>query len=162
MIILGIDPGTARTGFGYISVSDGSNEFIDCGCITTSKETAKGERLAILYKELTSLLKNRRPDVMVVEQLFFNKNTLTALTVGEARGVILLAATLCGIPVTEYTPLQVKECLSGYGRATKQEVKEMVKIHLCLEKIKGPDDVADALAISLCHSFNLSMGECIR
>ncbi len=159
MIILGIDPGTARTGYGFIKIDGDKPSIISCGCITTSKEETKSARLAIVHKELMRLLSECRPDIMAIELLFFNKNTTTALTVGEARGVILLAAELNRIPLKEYTPLQVKESLSGYGRASKQEIKEMVKIHLGIDKIKGPDDVADALAIAICHFFHSSLGE---
>lgn len=159
MLILGIDPGIGRTGFGYIESIDGSDLYVDCGCISTPKDMDRAQRLQLLFKTLSELIANRKPDVMAIEQLFFNRNITTALNVGEARGVILLAASLADVPIEEYTPLQVKESLSGYGRASKSEVKEMVKLHLSLEKIKGPDDVADALAIALCHSFNYSLGE---
>lgn len=153
MLILGIDPGTARTGYGFIEADGDNLSAVSFGCITTPKEATKSERLALLHSQLLDLIKEYKPQELAVEMLFFNKNTMTALTVGEARGVILLAAELNKVPVSEYTPLQVKESLSGYGRASKQEVKEMVKVHLGLEKIKGPDDVADALAIAICHSF---------
>ena len=153
MLILGIDPGTARTGYGFIETDGDNLSVISFGCITTPKEETKSARLALLHAQLLELIKEFKPDELAVEMLFFNKNTMTALTVGEARGVILLAAELNKVPIFEYTPLQVKESLSGYGRASKQEVKEMVKMHLGLEKIKGPDDVADALAIAICHSF---------
>ena len=154
MIILGIDPGTGRTGFGYIEIEkDKSPTLLSCGCITTPKEKTGAERLKILFEEITSKIKEIRPDELAMEKLFFNRNVTTAMSVGEARGVILLASALNSIPVFEYTPLQVKETLSGYGRASKSEVKETVKLHLGVEKIKGPDDVADSLAIALCHAF---------
>lgn len=156
MIILGIDPGTGRTGYGYIDVdSDYTPSLISCGCITTPKEETRENRLCILFKKLGKIMDALKPDILAVEQLFFNRNITTAMSVGEARGVILLAAAMRGIPIREYTPLQVKEVLSGYGRASKTEVKEMVKMHLKVDKIKGPDDVADALAIALCHSFSM-------
>lgn len=154
MVILGIDPGTGRTGFAYVE-SDGadSRSMIDCGCIETPKGENRENRLRLLFDALNSKMDARRPDVMAVEQLFFNRNITTAMTVGEARGVILLCAALHSVPIAEYTPLQVKEALTGYGRASKTEVKEMVKIHLGIDKIKGPDDVSDAIAIAVCHSF---------
>ena len=159
MLILGVDPGTARTGYGFIETVGDNMSIVSCGCIITPKEETKSARLAILHTQLMELIKEYKPDQAAIELLFFNKNTMTALTVGEARGVILLAFQFNRLSVFEYTPLQVKESLSGYGRASKKEVKEMVMAHLGLTKIKGPDDVADALAIAICHSFYSSMGE---
>ncbi len=162
MIILGIDPGTGRTGFGYVETRPGSNPaMLSCGCITTPKDASRARRLELLFLALDEKLSELRPDVMAIEQLFFNKNITTAMNVGEARGVILLSAALNAVPVAEYTPLQVKEALSGYGRASKSEVREMVKVYLNIDKIKGPDDVADALAIALCHSFALQLQDCL-
>lgn len=157
MIILGIDPGTGRTGYGYISAEGSKPSFISCGCISTDKNCSRQDRLLQLHRKLLELIGERKPHVIAVESLFFNRNISTALSVGEARGVILLAAAQNGVAVAEYTPLQVKESLTGYGRATKAEVKEMVKLNLELDKIKGPDDVADGLAIALCHSFYSEM-----
>ncbi|MDQ7822491.1 MAG: crossover junction endodeoxyribonuclease RuvC [Candidatus Eremiobacteraeota bacterium] len=159
MVILGIDPGTARTGYGVISSKNGTIEAVAYGCIKTDKDTPREQRLAILHRALLEVIEEQRPDVMAQELLFFNKNTKTALLVGEARGVILLAAAQSSLPVKEYTPLQVKGSLAGYGRASKSDVKEVVKLHLGLEKIKGSDDVADALATALCHLFHLETGD---
>ena len=129
MKILGIDPGTARTGYGVIKSNNDEVEALDFGCICTSKEEPKEKRLAIIHQELLQLIKTHRPDIMAQELLFFNRNTKTALQVGEARGVILLAAALKNLPIREYTPLQVKDSLTGYGRASKKEVKVVILSH---------------------------------
>lgn len=155
MLILGIDPGTGRTGYGLVRIESGQSPIlVSCGCIETDKDMLPHERLKDLFLQLGTLIKEHKPDVMAVEKLFFNRNITTAMGVCEARGVILLAASLESVPIFEYTPIQVKEALTGYGRASKAEVKEMVKIHLSVDRIKGPDDVSDALAIAVCHSFS--------
>ena len=160
MLILGIDPGTGRTGYGFIdSVPNENPRLVLCGCIETPKDLTSPERLKDLFLKLGKLIEEHKPDVMSVEKLFFNRNITTAMGVCEARGVILLSASLANVPIVEYTPLQVKEVLTGYGRATKNEVKEMVKVHLSLDRIKGPDDVSDAIAIALCHSFSYEFEE---
>lgn len=154
MIILGIDPGTATTGYGVICVKNEHCAPLGFGCITTSKDDPKEKRLGKIYKDLKGIIEKFKPDCLALEQLFFNKNIKTALLVGEARGVIMLAAAHCGVKVAEYTPLEVKEVITGYGRATKDQVKDMVELNLGVEKIKK-DDAVDALAIALCHWFNM-------
>jgi len=121
------------------------------GLINTSAQEPLARRLHTIYQDLTDLLDCYRPEAVAVEQLFFNKNTRTALAVGHARGVALLAAASASVPVVEYTPLQVKQAVVGYGRASKQQVQQMVKVLLGLSEIPRPDDVADALALAICH-----------
>lgn len=157
MIILGIDPGTAITGYGVIKVEGNKFSYLDHGCIYTDAGVPDEERLKKIYTNVWGLLEKYEPTDMAVEELFFNKNVKTALSVGQARGVILLAGALKGISVCEYTPLQVKQAVVGYGRAEKQQIQHMVKIFLNLQQIPKPDDAADALAIAICHAhFNQS------
>lgn len=152
LTILGIDPGTATTGFGVV-VSNGSKlQGIACGYITTKSDLSVEKRLEKIFRETKSLIKKYSPDVIAVEQLFFGINVKTALVVGQARGVILLAAADSGVTVTEYTPLQVKQALVGYGRADKKQVQYMVKTILALDEVPKPDDAADALALAICHA----------
>jgi len=157
MLALGIDPGTATTGFGLVREEDGAYRLVDCGVILTSPQDPMPQRLLLLHGRLLALLGAHRPDAVAVEELFFNKNVRTAVAVGQARGVVLLAAAQAGVPLYEYTPLQVKQAVVGYGRAQKRQVQEMVRILLGLDAIPQPDDAADAVAVALCHlqSFNL-------
>jgi crossover junction endodeoxyribonuclease RuvC len=152
MIILGIDPGTAITGFGVIKSKKESFEYINCGCITTCAGLPLAGRLSCIYDDVKSLIKKYRPDVVAMEELFFFKNVKTAMTVSHARGVLVLAAQKSGLPIFEYTPLQIKQALTGYGRADKKQIQEMVKGILNLNKIPKPDDAADALAVAICHA----------
>lgn len=152
MVILGIDPGTAITGYGLIAKQGNHLKQITFGAIRTTPETPTALRLQQISRELKLIIKQYQPDVMAVEELFFNKNVRTALVVGQARGVILLSAAEAGLDITEYTPLQVKMAVVGYGRAEKKQVQEMVRILLCLSEIPKPDDAADALAIAICHA----------
>lgn len=152
MIIIGIDPGVALTGFGIIEKKGNKINFITSGLISTEKGKRIEERLNIIYNKLCSYIKKYNVDVMAVEKLFFNKNVKTVMSVGEARGVIMLAGFKCKLPVFEYTPLQVKIALTGYGRAEKLQIGKMVKVLLNLRDIPKPDDVGDALAIALCHA----------
>ena len=154
MKILGIDPGTATTGFGLVSKEGPKLTKLDCGVISTSKSLEMPKRLSILHDDLQEIFKAHKPDVIAVEKLFFTNNITTAMTVSQARGVVLLVAEQNGIAIAEYTPLQVKMAVSGYGKATKKQVQEMVKKILKLEVIPKPDDAADALAIAICHSAN--------
>ena len=154
MIVLGIDPGTAATGYGLIKIEEGNIRSIDWGCIKTQAKVAPGLRLQTIYRELRKVIKKFKPDVAVIEELFFNRNVKTALSVGQARGVALLIATDCGLEIGEYTPLEVKLALTGYGRAQKRQVQEMVKRVLKMEDIPRPDDAADALAIALCYAHS--------
>ncbi len=152
MLVLGVDPGSAITGFGLVREVGSRLEAVDYGCIRTSPAKPIELRLKIIYNEMKELVKKHQPDYFAVEELFFNKNVRTALTVGHARGVIILAGAECGLPVHEYTPLQVKQAVVGYGRADKAQIQFMVKTLLNLPEIPRPDDVADALAIAICHT----------
>jgi len=147
---MGIDPGTAILGYGCIEAAKNKNRLIIYGCLQTSKNLDQAQRLKILYKQLSGLLKKYRPDYLVVEEIFFFKNSKTVIGVSQARGIAILAAANLGIPVIEFTPLQVKQAVTGYGRAEKQQVQKMVKILLGLSEIPKPDDAADALAIAIC------------
>lgn len=151
MFIMGLDPGTAITGYGLIKYDGSRFSMIDCGCIRTSPESPLSERLQIIYRELTDVIRQYKPEQFAIEELFFNKNARTALAVGHARGVAMLAASSAGLPVFEYTPLQVKQAVTGFGRAAKTQVQFMVKTILALSEAPEPDDVADALAVAICH-----------
>jgi crossover junction endodeoxyribonuclease RuvC len=152
MIIIGIDPGIATTGFGVICLEKGACSLVDCGVITTDKDLAHDKRLAILYEDLQGLIRKHKPHEIAVEKLFFSSNVTTAMTVGEARGVVLLAGNQAGLILAEYTPLQVKQGITGYGKATKRQVQEMVRVRLKLPVLPKPDDAADALAVALTHA----------
>jgi crossover junction endodeoxyribonuclease RuvC len=154
LIILGIDPGTAITGYGLLSHEGNHLKRIDFGVIRTTPDQPMADRLNTIYQNLSTLIHDFRPEAVAVEELFFNKNVRTALAVGQARGVSLLAAAQAGLSITEYTPLQVKIAVTGYGRAEKTQIQEMVRILLCLPEIPKPDDAADALAIAICHAHS--------
>jgi crossover junction endodeoxyribonuclease RuvC len=162
MIILGIDPGIAITGYGVIKYEGNKFTTIDYGAVLTSPKSSMPERLSIINRDLSDLIEKYKPDAFAVEELFFNKNVKTALTVGHARGVVLLTAYVHGLNIFEYTPLQVKQAVVGYGRADKSQIQQMVKILLNLKEIPKPDDVADALAIAVCHAHSCNMGEMFR
>lgn len=149
MIILGIDPGTATTGFGVIRTDGAKRSLVDCGIISTPKDMDHGARLAMLHADLTALIKHHKPDRAGVEKLYFSSNVTTAMKVGEARGVVLLAIQQANVPFTEINPMQVKQATTGYGQARKPQMQDMVKRILNLEVIPRPDDAADALAIAL-------------
>lgn len=151
MLAMGVDPGTAILGYGLVREESGRLSLVDFGVIRTSPAEAMPDRLCQLYDGLRSIIAGRSPDVIVVEELFFSKNVRTALAVGQARGAAILAAAKTGTPVREYTPLQVKQAVVGYGRATKEQVQEMVKVLLQLPEVPQPDDAADALAVAICH-----------
>jgi len=152
MKILGIDPGTAIVGWGVIEHEKGISKMINYGVILTKSTAAMIDRLSIIYDELMQILSLYMPDQCAVEELFFNNNAKTAITVGQARGVILLAIRQNNVPCYEYTPLEVKNALTGYGRAQKPQIQALVKMILKLETIPKPDDAADALAIALIHT----------
>ncbi|HEY8499774.1 MAG TPA: crossover junction endodeoxyribonuclease RuvC [Clostridia bacterium] len=152
MVVMGIDPGFAILGYGIVNYSGNRFQVIDYGVITTYASLPLANRLLILEKGLVELIEKYTPDAVSVEDLFFNSNSKTALKVGQGRGVALLCAARAGIPVYEYTPLQVKQGVTGYGRADKVQVQQMVKVLLNLEKIPKPDDAADALAAAICHA----------
>ena len=157
MRVLGIDPGIAITGYGLVEYRGSSATAQDYGCILTDKADRPESRLAQLYQHVSQLLAATEPEIVVVEKLFFNTNVTTAMIVGQARGIILLAAEQQGIPIQEYTPLQVKMAVCGYGRAKKPQVQQMTQTLLGLSAIPKPDDAADALAIALCHRQALSI-----
>jgi crossover junction endodeoxyribonuclease RuvC len=152
MLVLGIDPGTATTGYGLVRETDqGSLEVVDYGAILTPAGLEPEKRLQLLYDRIIDIILLHRPDSGAVEKLFFRRNVTTAISVGQARGVILLAMTQHQMPVAEYTPMQVKQAVSGYGGADKHQVQVMVQVILALQDLPKPDDAADALAIALCH-----------
>lgn len=152
MTVFGLDPGYALIGFGLIDSDGQKSREIRHGVIKTEAHNPMPERLVAIYEDLSVLLEAYKPDAAAIEELFFNTNTKTAIYVAQARGVIVLACTLHHVPVFEYTPLQVKQAVVGYGRAEKQQVMEMTKLMLSLDRIPKPDDAADALAIALCHA----------
>ncbi len=152
MRILGIDPGTATVGYGLIEETDGQLTVITYGAIVTRpKDGDTARRLQIIYDQLNELIAAYRPDAAAVEELFFGRNITTAISVGQARGVLLLALANAGIPVAEYSPPKIKESVSGYGNASKQQVQFMVQSMLDLEEMPRPDDAADGLAVALTH-----------
>ncbi|UWG95646.1 crossover junction endodeoxyribonuclease RuvC [Dehalobacter sp. DCM] len=155
MLILGIDPGTAIMGYGLIEKNGQKLTPITYACWRTPSDLPMPERLRLLFDSLEDFLRNYSPDIMAVEELFFNRNTTTAITVGQARGVVLLGAARHGIAVFEYTPLQVKQAVVGYGKADKKQIQYMVKAILGLQETPKPDDTADALAIAICHAHSM-------
>ena len=157
MIILGIDPGTATTGWGLIK-SDNPHDLnlIDFGIITTKPKQPLANRIEQIYDQLLSLISQNSPNILAVENLFFNTNAKTAMLVGQARGAILLAGKKSKIKIEEYTPLQVKIAVTGYGRADKNQVQQMVKTLLKLKDVPKPDDAADALAVAITSALNSS------
>lgn len=150
MKILGIDPGTATTGYGVIQESRGKLSLVEYGAIQTARQNSPASRLKEIYSDLTKLIKKHKPAVLAVEQLFFYKNITTAITVAQARGVVLLCAEQNKLRIAEFTPLQVKMSLTGYGKADKKQMQYMVGKLLDLKKTPRPDDAADALAIAIC------------
>lgn len=162
MIILGIDPGTATTGYGLIEDKNGKLKIVDCGCICTKKSLAMPERLGLIAKNLKKIIKKYKPQAMAVENLFFFKNAKTAITVGQARGVILFIGENEKLEVLEYTPLQVKQAVVGYGRADKNQIQQMVKAILNLKTAPKPDDAADALAVAICCANSMKFEEKLK
>jgi len=151
VLVFGIDPGIAITGYGLVCDDNGHLGLQDFGVVTTPAGEPLPARLASTYGRLAALMALRRPDAVAVEQLFFGRNVRTAIAVGQARGVALLAAAHAGVAVYEYTPLQVKQAVVGYGRADKHQVKEMVRLLMRLDSTPEPDDAADAIAVAVCH-----------
>ena len=148
---MGIDPGIATVGFGIVDSNGPKQSFVRCGVITTPAGTPLSSRLDRIYSDMGELISTFRPDAAAVEELFFNTNITTGISVAQGRGVILLACFHAGVPLYEYTPLQVKQAVTGYGQALKPQVMEMTRRLLCLQQIPKPDDVADALAMAICH-----------
>ncbi len=157
MRILGVDPGYATVGTSVLDFDSNSFFLVTCGAVTTPAGILFSSRLQMVYNDITEIIEKYKPDCMSIEELFFTNNHKTAIAVAEARGVILLAARNKGIPISEYTPLQVKMAVTGYGRATKSQVQEMTRIMLKLNAVPKPDDVADAVALAICHA-NSSRG----
>lgn len=158
MIILGIDPGLAIVGYGVVDSQKGLYRAIDCGVINTPKEMTTPERLCEIYKGIGELIDKFKPDQVAIEELFFTKNITTGISVAEARGVILLACKQHDIPMFEYTPNQIKQALTGYGKADKKQIQFMVTRLLKLKCIPTPDDAADALAVALTHAQTSRLG----
>jgi crossover junction endodeoxyribonuclease RuvC len=153
MRTIGIDPGTAIMGWGIVEFAQGQPRLVAAGALTTPAGMAQPERLLRLYDGLRTLLAQHRPNNAAIEELFFGKNVNTAITVGQARGVALLALAQAGLPIQEYKPTVVKQAVAGYGGADKRQMQEMVRVTLGLANVPRPDDAADALAIAICHAY---------
>lgn len=154
MRIIGIDPGTGILGFGVIDSNGDKAQMVDAGVIRTPVKQDDAIRLATIYEELTDIIVETRPSIMSVEKLFFAQNVTTAMSVAQARGVVLLCGQQAGLELYEYTPLQIKQAITGYGRADKKQMQEMVRVILQLKDQPKPDDCADALAAAICHSMS--------
>src|SRR5581483_2760398 len=159
MRILGIDPGTGILGFGVIEAEKGQTQLVDAGVIRTPVKEDDAVRLQIIFEEITDIIAEAKPQEMAVEKLFFAQNVTTAMTVAQARGVVLLAGKQAGLAIYEYTPLQIKQALTGYGRAEKKQIQEMVRVILKLKETPKPDDCADALAAAITHSMTLRLAK---
>jgi crossover junction endodeoxyribonuclease RuvC len=157
MRTLGIDPGTAIMGWGIVDETNSVLHMVDFGVLTTPAGMAAQDRLVILYDQLCALLRAQRPEAASIEELFFGKNVNTAIAVGQARGVALLALAQAGVAIYEYKPTAVKQAVAGYGGADKKQMQEMVRLTLRLDKIPRPDDAADALAMAICHAYTAPM-----
>jgi crossover junction endodeoxyribonuclease RuvC len=152
MRILGIDPGTGILGFGVIDIQGRNIQMVDAGVIRTPVKEDDAVRLLTIYEELTDIIAANQPELMSVEKLFFARNVTTAMTVAQARGVVLLCAKQADMTIFEYTPMQIKQAITGYGKADKKQMQEMVKVLLKLQEVPKPDDCADALAAALTHA----------
>jgi len=158
MMVIGIDPGIATTGYGFVKdYDDGSLELVDYGIITTSPKLKLVNRLIELFHQLNALMLLHHPQSGAVEKLFFQRNVKTAMNVGHARGVAILVLGQASIKVSEYTPLEIKQAVTGYGNADKKQIQEMVRVLLNLKKVPYPDDAADALAVAICHLHSYKM-----
>ncbi|MHB1865255.1 MAG: crossover junction endodeoxyribonuclease RuvC [Candidatus Saccharimonadales bacterium] len=157
MRIIGIDPGTGILGFGVIDSQNRKLDLVDAGVIRTPVKQTDDKRLETIFLELSNIIKQTKPVAMSVEKLFFAKNITTAMSVAQARGVVLLCGRQAGLKIYEYTPLQIKQSLTGYGRAEKKQIQEMVKIMLSLKEVPKPDDCADALAAAITHSMSIGL-----
>jgi crossover junction endodeoxyribonuclease RuvC len=153
MRILGIDPGTGILGFGVIEVIRGKSKLVTAGVVRTPAHTPLAERLVEIYDGLSEIVAETKPTAMSIEKLFFAQNVTTAISVSHARGVAMLVGQQGGLEIAEYTPLQIKQTLTGYGRADKKQMQEMVRMHLGLKEVPKPDDAADALAAAITHSL---------
>ena len=157
MRILGIDPGYGITGFGLIDAQRGQFQLLNCGAITTPPNTEFSWRLEVIYNDMVQLLQVAQPEAVAIEELFFGHNVTTGINVAQSRGVILLAIRQAGIPVFEYTPMQVKQAVTGHGKADKTQVQQMVKALLGMREIAKPDDAADAIAVAITHANSMRM-----
>jgi crossover junction endodeoxyribonuclease RuvC len=155
MRILGIDPGTGILGFGVVEASSGNFALVDGGVIRTPVKEDDAVRLLTIYEELTDIIVNTKPQIMSVEKLFFARNVTTAMTVAQARGVVLLCGKQADMEIHEYTPMQIKLAITGYGKADKKQMQEMVRTILGLSEVPKPDDAADAIAAALTHAQNM-------
>jgi len=153
MRIIGIDPGTAILGFGVIEKKSSKLSMLDAGVIRTASDQSDSKRLQTIYDELAEVIKHNKPDAMAIEKLFFAQNVTTAMTVSQARGAVMLCGEKHGLEVFEYTPLQIKQSITGYGRADKNQIQQMVKTILKLDSVPKPDDCADALACAITHAM---------
>lgn len=151
MRILGIDPGTAILGYGLVDHQGSHFRMVHYGCVRTPAHTPLPDRLYRIYQELDELIRTYRPDAMAVEELFFCNNITTGISVGHARGVALLLGRMHNLSLGEYTPMQIKQAVTGYGKASKKQIQEMVRLILAMDEIPRPDDAADALAVGICH-----------
>jgi crossover junction endodeoxyribonuclease RuvC len=161
VLVLGIDPGTAITGYGLVRERADGLHLVDYGVITTPSSQALPARLQVIYQGLSDVIHEHRPTIAAVEELFFSRNVKTALSVGHARGVALLALADAGLPIYEYKPLEVKQAIAGYGGADKQQIQEMVRMLLNLDHVPHPDDAADAVAVAVCHIHSARMAALI-
>jgi crossover junction endodeoxyribonuclease RuvC len=155
MRIIGIDPGTGILGFGVIDIEKGDMRLVDAGVIRTPAKEDDAIRLQTIYDELSDIITQTKPDEMSVEKLFFSQNVTTAMTVAQARGIVLLCGKQAGLSIHEYTPQQIKQGLTGYGKAEKKQIQEMVRVILKLKSVPKPDDCADALAAAITHSMTM-------
>jgi crossover junction endodeoxyribonuclease RuvC len=162
MLVLGVDPGLATTGYGLVRETEEGLQAVTYGVVTTPAKSPLPERLQQLYYELSALIQLHRPDESAVEELFFSRNVRTAMSVGQARGVALLALADAGLLVTGYTPLTIKQAVSGFGGADKTQMQTMVKMLLKLESVPRPDDAADALAVAICHLHSAHLNQVLR
>ena len=151
MRVLGIDPGTVTMGYGVVESRDDEIALIDCGALISPQRSPIGERLSYLYNELLEIIQHHQPEAVVVEQPFMAKNARSALAIGRAQAIALLAATGKGIPTFEYTPARIKQMVANYGASSKEQIQEMVRLQLGLAEVPQPDDAADALAVAICH-----------
>jgi crossover junction endodeoxyribonuclease RuvC len=161
VLVLGIDPGTAITGYGLVREDETGLILVDYGVVTTPSGQPLPGRLQTIYQGLTDTIRRHQPEVAAVEELFFSRNVRTALSVGHARGVTLLALADAGLPIYEYKPLEVKQAIAGYGGADKRQVQEMVRMLLELDGVPQPDDAADAVAVAMCHIHSARMASLV-
>jgi crossover junction endodeoxyribonuclease RuvC len=159
MKILGIDPGTLVMGYGVIESDNDDIEFVDCGALTEPERSPIGERLSHMYNQLIKIIQKHQPDAVAVEQPFIAKNVRSAMAIGRAQAIALLAAANKGIPTFEYTPTQIKMRVANYGASSKEQIQEMVKLQLGLAEVPQPNDAADALAVAICHVQEIHLNE---